>query len=102
MVGTDDTQRTTDNERQTTPRVWHKLLTGELKIIYYDMFMVVTLCLCLAGACVTSVILELPWTIMPCKDRGSSVIGLVCPFIWFSFCQDDQYLVLSIHICQLL
>ena len=31
MVDTDDTQRTTDDRRRTTPRVWHKLPTGELK-----------------------------------------------------------------------
>ena len=30
MVDTDDT-RTTDDGRRTTPRVWHKLPTGELK-----------------------------------------------------------------------
>ena len=33
MVDTDDTRRTTDAGRRTTPRVWHKLPTGELKII---------------------------------------------------------------------
>ena len=33
MVDTDDTRRTTDDGRRTTPRVWHKLPTGELKII---------------------------------------------------------------------
>ena len=32
MVDTDDTRCTTDDERQTTPRVWHKLPTGELKM----------------------------------------------------------------------
>ena len=32
MVNTDDTRRTTDDGRRTTPRVWHKLPTGELKI----------------------------------------------------------------------
>ena len=32
MVDTDDTRRTTDDGRRTTPRVWHKLPTGELKI----------------------------------------------------------------------
>ena len=31
MVDTDDTRRTTDDERRTTPWVWHKLPTGELK-----------------------------------------------------------------------
>ena len=38
MVDTDDTRRmmdadrwTPDNRRRTTPRVWHKLPTGELK-----------------------------------------------------------------------
>ena len=31
MVDTDDTRHTTDDERRTTPRVWHKLPTGELK-----------------------------------------------------------------------
>ena len=30
MVDTDDTRRTTDDGRRTTPRVWHKLPTGEL------------------------------------------------------------------------
>ena len=30
MVDTDDTRRTTDDERRTTPWVWHKLPTGEL------------------------------------------------------------------------
>ena len=33
MVATDDTRLTTDDRRRTTPRVWHKLPTGELKII---------------------------------------------------------------------
>ena len=33
MVDTDDTRRTTDDGRQTTPRVWHKLPTGELKMV---------------------------------------------------------------------
>ena len=32
MVDTDDTRRTTDDGRRTTPRVWHELPTGELKI----------------------------------------------------------------------
>ena len=32
MVDTDDTRRTTDDGRQTMPRVWHKLPTGERKI----------------------------------------------------------------------
>ena len=32
MVDTDDKRRTTDDERLTTPWVWHKLPTGELKI----------------------------------------------------------------------
>ena len=31
MVDTDDTRRTTDDGRRTTPWVWHKLPTGELK-----------------------------------------------------------------------
>ena len=31
MVDTDDTRRTTDVGRRTTPWVWHKLPTGELK-----------------------------------------------------------------------
>ena len=34
MVDTDDTRRMTDDGRRTTPRIWHKLPTGELKIIY--------------------------------------------------------------------
>ena len=35
MVDTDDTDilRTMDNGRRTTPRVWHKLPTGELKSV---------------------------------------------------------------------
>ena len=33
MVDTDDTRRTIHDGRRTTPRVWHKLPTGELKII---------------------------------------------------------------------
>ena len=32
MVDTDDTRRMTYNGRRTTPWVWHKLPTGELKI----------------------------------------------------------------------
>ena len=36
MVDTDDTRRTTDDGRRTTPRVWHKLPTGELKM-YIDV-----------------------------------------------------------------
>ena len=31
MVDTDDTRRTTDDGRRTTPQVWHKLPTGEIK-----------------------------------------------------------------------
>ena len=31
MVDTDDTRQTTNDGRRTTPRVWHKLPTGELK-----------------------------------------------------------------------
>ena len=31
MVDTDDTRRTTDDGRRTTPWVWHMLPTGELK-----------------------------------------------------------------------
>ena len=30
MVDTDDTRRTMDDVRRTTPGVWHKLPTGEL------------------------------------------------------------------------
>ena len=33
MVDTDDTRRTMDYGRQTTPGVWHELPTGELKKI---------------------------------------------------------------------
>ena len=33
MVDTDDTRRTIHDGRRTTPRVWHKLPTGELKIV---------------------------------------------------------------------
>ena len=40
MVDTDDTRRTIHDGRRTTPRVWHKLPTGELK----------NLCLCHTGA----------------------------------------------------
>ena len=36
MVDTDDTRRTTDDGRRTTPRVWHKLPTDELIIILYS------------------------------------------------------------------
>ena len=36
MVDTDDTRCTTD-ERRTTPRVWHKLPTGELKILLLSL-----------------------------------------------------------------
>ena len=32
MVDTDDTRRTTCDGCRTTPRVWHKLPTGELKL----------------------------------------------------------------------
>ena len=32
MVDTDDTRRTIDEGRWTTPGVWHKLPTGELKM----------------------------------------------------------------------
>ena len=32
MVDTDDTRRMTNDGRQTMPRVWHKLPTGELKM----------------------------------------------------------------------
>ena len=32
MVDTDDKRRTMDDGRRTTPWVWHKLPTGELKI----------------------------------------------------------------------
>ena len=35
MVDTDDTRRTTDDGRRTTPRVWHKLPTGELKMVKF-------------------------------------------------------------------
>ena len=31
MVDTDDTRQTTTDRRRTTPQVWHKLPTGELK-----------------------------------------------------------------------
>ena len=33
MMDTDDTRRTTNDGRRTTTRVWHKLPTGELKMI---------------------------------------------------------------------
>ena len=33
MVDTDDTRRTIDDRRWTTPGVWHKLPTGELKML---------------------------------------------------------------------
>ena len=32
MVDTDDTRRTTYDGRRTSPQVWHKLPTGELKM----------------------------------------------------------------------
>ena len=38
MVDTDDTRRTTDDGRRTTPRVWHKLPTGEPKIFETVVF----------------------------------------------------------------
>ena len=34
MADTDDTRRTIDDGRPTTPGVWHKLPTGELKILF--------------------------------------------------------------------
>ena len=34
MVDTDDTRRMIHDGRRTTPRVWHKLPTGELKNLY--------------------------------------------------------------------
>ena len=38
MVDTDDTRRTTDAGRRTTPWVWHKLPTGErTNIMSLDM-----------------------------------------------------------------
>ena len=39
MVDTGDTRRTIHDGRRTTPGVWHKLSTGELKI---DLFIYVT------------------------------------------------------------
>ena len=36
MVDTDDTRRTIDGRRRTTPRVWHKLPTGELKMVLFQ------------------------------------------------------------------
>ena len=39
MVDTDDTRRTMDDGRRTTPWVWHKLPTGELKIITHRLTM---------------------------------------------------------------
>ena len=38
MVDTDDTRHTTDDGRRTTPRVWHKPPTGELKIFQNQVF----------------------------------------------------------------
>ena len=34
MVDTDNTQCMTDDRHQTTTRVWHKLHTGELTMLY--------------------------------------------------------------------
>ena len=39
MVDTDDTRRTMDDGRRTTPGVWHKLPTGELKNYYYHIYL---------------------------------------------------------------
>ena len=39
MVDTDDTRRTMDDVRRTTPWVWHKLPTGELKNTLNTLFM---------------------------------------------------------------
>ena len=38
MVDTDDTRRTMDAGRRTTPRVWHKLPTGELKSLKMNFY----------------------------------------------------------------
>ena len=38
MVDTDDTRRTTVDGRRTTPRAWHKLPTGELKVYCIILF----------------------------------------------------------------
>ena len=38
MVDTDDTRRTIDDGRRTTPGVWHKLPTGELKTLVCGAF----------------------------------------------------------------
>ena len=45
MVDTDDTRRTMDDERRTTPWVWHELPTGELKIFNSIFLMIMNLCL---------------------------------------------------------
>ena len=36
MVDTVDTRRTIDDGRRTMPMVWHKLPTGELKIMIWE------------------------------------------------------------------
>ena len=50
MVDTDDTLRTTDDERWTTLQVWHKLPTGELK----KLFIIITSNKYVAIFCLTS------------------------------------------------
>ena len=50
MVDTDDTPRTIHDGRRTTPRVWHKLPTGELKsntcayTVKLEMFVDINVC----------------------------------------------------------
>ena len=44
MVDTDDTRRTIHEGRRTTPGVWHKLPTGELKIVTLGMCHLVGTC----------------------------------------------------------
>ena len=38
MVDTDNTRQTMEVRRRTTPRVWHELPTGELKMKLQSMF----------------------------------------------------------------
>ena len=37
MVDTDDTRRTTEDDRWTMPGIWHKLPQGELKNCVYNI-----------------------------------------------------------------
>ena len=80
MVDTDDTRRTTEDGRRTTPRVWHKLPTGELTTHFSHFSWFTSL------SALPSV-----YQFISCHTLGSTALALVCVRGHFRVLENEKF-----------